>query len=103
MEAVFFANDDLAAGALFEAQRRGLRVPEDIALMGFNDTEIAAAVQPAISSVAVDRYGMGRRAATLLLERLAGREPPQRVIDTGFEIVARASTASSPQVHGDPP
>ncbi|SFX26144.1 transcriptional regulator, LacI family [Azotobacter vinelandii] len=97
VQAVFFANDDLAAGALFEAQRRGLRVPEEIALMGFNDTEIAAAVRPAISSVAVDRHGMGRRAAALLLERLAGREPPQRVIDTGFEIVARASTGTLPQ------
>ncbi|MFC0708324.1 substrate-binding domain-containing protein [Azorhizophilus paspali] len=94
VQAVFFANDDLATGALFEAQRRGLRVPEEIALMGFNDTETAAAVRLAISSVAVDRHGMGRRAAALLLERLAGRELPQRVIDTGFEIVVRASTGT---------
>jgi len=93
--------DDLAAGALFEAQRRGLRVPQDLALMGFNDAPIAAAVVPALSSVAVDRRGMGHTVATLLLERLAGATPQARVIDTGFSIVARASTDAPPRPTGD--
>ena len=97
VQAVFFANDDLAAGALFEAQRRGLQVPRDLALMGFNDTDIAAVVHPSISSVAVDRYGMGRTAAGLLLARLAGEPREPRVIDTGFSIVARDSTAAPPR------
>jgi LacI family gluconate utilization system Gnt-I transcriptional repressor len=102
VQAVFLANDDLAAGALFEAQRRGLRVPQDLALMGFNDAPIAAAVLPALSSVAVDRRGMGHTVATLLLERLAGATPQSRVIDTGFSIVARASTDAPPRPTGDP-
>lgn len=97
VQAVFCANDELAAGALFEARRRGLRVPQDLALMGFNDTEIAAVVEPSITSIAVDRHGMGRAAAGLLLERLAGREPAARLIDLGFSIIERASTGAPPR------
>ncbi|WP_064504793.1 LacI family DNA-binding transcriptional regulator [Frateuria defendens] len=93
VEAVFFANDDLAAGAVLEAQRRGLRLPAQLAVMGFNDLEIAAAMHPSISSVAVDQYGMGQRAAALLLERLAGGAPAATRLDTGFRIVERATTA----------
>ena len=72
-------------------------MPRDLALMGFNDTDIAAVVHPSISSVAVDRYGMGRTAAGLLLARLAGEPREPRVIDTGFSIVARDSTAAPPR------
>ncbi|MFT4198155.1 MAG: LacI family DNA-binding transcriptional regulator, partial [Pseudoxanthomonas sp.] len=97
VQAVFCANDELAAGALFEARRRGLRVPEDLALMGFNDTEIATVVEPAISSIAVDRYGMGRIAAELLLERLGGGAPGPRTIDRGFSIIERATTGAPPR------
>lgn len=97
VQAVCFANDDLAAGALFEAQRRGLSVPRDLALMGFNDTDIAAQIVPSLSSVAVDRYGMGRAAADLLLARLSGDATHPKVIDTGFSIVERDSTAAPPR------
>lgn len=101
IQAVFFANDDLAAGALFEAQRRGLQVPGDLALMGFNDSDIASALQPALSSVAVDRLAMGRTAARLLLARLQGQPVPQPVVDTGFSIIGRASTSAPPRNPGD--
>ncbi|MCD7098472.1 LacI family DNA-binding transcriptional regulator [Stenotrophomonas sp. MMGLT7] len=97
LQAVFFANDDLAAGAVFEMQRRGLQVGRDLALMGFNDLEIAAALYPSISSVAVDQHGMGRRAASLLLERLAGRRPASPRIDSGFRIIERDSTSGEPR------
>lgn len=93
VDAVFFGNDDLAAGAVLEAQRRGIAVPQRVAVMGFNDQEIAAAMNPSISSVAVDRHAMGRLSARLLVERLAGAEPAQPRIDLGFRIVERASTA----------
>lgn len=97
LQAVFFANDDLAAGAIFEAQRRGLQVGRDLAVMGFNDLEIAAAMHPSISSVAVDQHGMGRRVAALLLERLAGRRPSSPRFDTGFRIIERDSTSGGPR------
>ena len=59
VRAIFFANDDLAAGALFECQRRGIRVPDQLAIMGFNDQEIASAVVPTITSVATPRREIG--------------------------------------------
>ena len=71
LDAIFCCNDDLALGALFECQRRGIRVPEDIAILGFNDLEYCASTYPALSSVTTPRAEMARRAATLVLELCA--------------------------------
>lgn len=92
VDAVFFANDDLAAGALFECQRRGIAVPSQLALMGFNDQEIAAQVNPALTSVWTPRYEVGRRAAEMLLMRLRGQKLVAKQVDVGFKITERAST-----------
>ena len=95
LEAVFCCNDDLALGALFECQRRGIRVPEDLSIIGFNDLDFCASSYPALSSVSIPRYEMARRAAEIVLEiiRGSGARPKQTRIDLGFEIVARGSTA----------
>ena len=92
IEAIFFANDDMAVGALGEAQKRGIRVPEGIAIMGFNDYEIASVMRPAISSINVNPLEMGRIAAKTLLNRLDGMPPIERTIDTGFQIIERETT-----------
>jgi LacI family transcriptional regulator, gluconate utilization system Gnt-I transcriptional repressor len=92
VQVAFFTNDDLAAGALFECQRRGLRVPEDFAIVGFNDQDIAGQVNPGLTSVATPRLEMGRRAAELLLARLRGQASSRARIDVGFSIVERGST-----------
>jgi LacI family gluconate utilization system Gnt-I transcriptional repressor len=95
LEALFCCNDDLALGALFECQRRGIRVPEDLSIIGFNDLDYCASAYPALSSVAIPRYEMARRAAEIVLEiiRGSGSRPKPTRIDLGFEIVARDSTA----------
>ncbi|MDQ0473480.1 LacI family DNA-binding transcriptional regulator [Labrys wisconsinensis] len=95
LEAAFCCNDDLALGALFECQRRGIRVPGDIALIGFNDLEFCASAFPSLSSVAVPRYEMGRRAGEIVLEviRGSGNRPATRRIDLGFAIRERQSTS----------
>jgi LacI family gluconate utilization system Gnt-I transcriptional repressor len=94
LEAVFTCNDDLALGALFECHRRGIRVPEDISIIGFNDLEVCASAYPSLSSVSTPRYEMGRQAAEIVLEivRGSGRRPHQRIIDVGFRINEREST-----------
>jgi LacI family transcriptional regulator, gluconate utilization system Gnt-I transcriptional repressor len=92
VDAVFFANDDLAAGALFECQRRKIRVPKDIAIIGFNDSEIASQINPALTTVATPRFEMGRLAADMLLRRLRGTRVDSPRIDIGFRIVEREST-----------
>ena len=95
IQAVFFANDDLAAGALFECQRRGIRVPEQLAIMGFNDQEIASSTIPTITSVRTPRREMGQIAAQMLVDHLQGRPPAERQVDLGFKIIERASTQAA--------
>jgi LacI family gluconate utilization system Gnt-I transcriptional repressor len=94
VEAIFCCNDDLALGALFECRRRGIRVPEDISIVGFNDLEFCASACPTLTSVATPRYEMARRSAEIILEiiRGAGRRPPSPRIDLGFSIREREST-----------
>jgi LacI family transcriptional regulator, gluconate utilization system Gnt-I transcriptional repressor len=94
LEALFTCNDDLALGALFECHRRGIRVPGEVSIIGFNDLEFCASAFPALSSVATPRYEMGRRAAEIVLDiiRGSGVRPAASRIDLGFSITARAST-----------
>jgi LacI family gluconate utilization system Gnt-I transcriptional repressor len=95
LDALFACNDDLALGAMFECHRRGIRVPEDISIIGFNDLEVSASTFPSLSSVAIPRYEMGRRSAEIVSRviRGDGARPSERVIDLGFEIHERESTA----------
>jgi LacI family transcriptional regulator, gluconate utilization system Gnt-I transcriptional repressor len=92
IEAIFFANDDLAAGAIFECQRQGIRVPGQLAIMGFNDQDIAASMVPSITSIATPRREIGVLAAQLLVRRLEGRPPEERQVDLGFKIIERETT-----------
>jgi LacI family gluconate utilization system Gnt-I transcriptional repressor len=96
VDAVFCGNDYLALGCLFECKRRGIHVPDDIALVGFNDVEFCASSFPSLSSVATPRYEMARRASEIVLEiiRGSGQRPKERLIDLGFRIMLRDSTRS---------
>jgi LacI family gluconate utilization system Gnt-I transcriptional repressor len=97
--AIFCGNDNLALGALFECQRRGIRVPDDMSIIGFNDLEFAKSAYPSLSTVATPRYEMARRAAEIILEitRGSGKRPRKRRIDLGFEVVERGSTRRVPE------
>ncbi|MEO8263396.1 MAG: substrate-binding domain-containing protein, partial [Pseudolysinimonas sp.] len=70
--AVFCANDQIAIGALDEAVGRGLSVPGDIALVGFDDIEAASMVQPHLTTVHHSPDTLGARAGELLLSRMTG-------------------------------
>lgn len=89
-------NDDIAIGALFECQRRRMRIPEDFGISGFNDLEIAAAAHPRITSVKTYRYEMGRRAVQMLMDAVAGKRPEQQVVNLGFKLIERESTMRPP-------
>lgn len=91
---VVCSSDTIAQGVLAEAASRGLRVPQDLAVMGFGDLSSAAQVYPALSTVSVDGSQIGLRAAQALLDRFKhpnSGEIPVR-IDTGFRLIDRAST-----------
>jgi LacI family transcriptional regulator, gluconate utilization system Gnt-I transcriptional repressor len=92
LTAVFCSSDLLAHGALEETRARGLAVPDALAIMGFGGLEFTAHTFPALSSVTVDRAGIGRRAADEILARIDGHAKPGKVIDVGFGIVDRGTT-----------
>jgi LacI family gluconate utilization system Gnt-I transcriptional repressor len=89
---VFCGSDLLAQGALEEARARALRVPRDVAIMGFGGLDFTAHTFPPISTVAVDRAGIGRLAAEAILARIDGTANPPTVVDVGFTIIDRATT-----------
>lgn len=89
--AIFCSNDMLAAGALFECARRRIRVPQDLAVMGFADLPIAAITEPRLTSMQVRAEAMGFRAGEMLLAHLEGTKAPERIVDLGFAVVERAS------------
>ena len=91
VRAVFCSADALAVGALAECQRRGIAVPQDVAIAGFDDIVLAAQVVPALTTIRVPRYEIGQRAGAMLCDRLAHRPVRKRVVDAGYELVARAS------------
>lgn len=91
-DAVFCCNDDLAYGAIFYCQREGIRIPEQVAVGGFNDLQASAWMVPALTTVETPRYRVGYEAASLLLQAIEGRAPSQRRIDLGFTLRAREST-----------
>lgn len=91
-DAVFCNNDDMALGALFECQRRRIRVPEQFGIMGFNDLEYCAASAPSVSSIRTHRYDIGHRALEMIIAAAQGERPDPAIIDLGFELQARQST-----------
>ncbi len=92
LRAVYCSSDQLAHGVLVEAQARGLRVPEDLAVCGFGDADFAAHTLPSLTTVHVDGASIGRLAAQLIVDRCRGQVVAQPVVDVGFRIVERAST-----------
>ncbi len=92
VDAVFFAGDILAIGALLECQRRGWAVPGRIAIASFDDVDLLRQLNPPITSVSLPRVEIGRRSAEILLDRIRGRPAEKFVVDLGFEIIQRASS-----------
>ncbi len=95
------SNDRLAIGAITALRRRGLAIPADISVTGFNDMPMADRLEPALTTVRVQQYEAGRMAAGVLLARLetdGSDAPPHQVLPV--ELVVRASTAPPPLSQG---
>lgn len=94
IDAVFCSSDSLAVGVMLEAQSRGLRIPQDLAVIGFGDLSMSADMSPALTTVRIDGTAIGRQAARFIIERAERKPEPlqQRTIDVGFQIIPRAST-----------
>ena len=90
-DAIFCCNDDLAHGAIYQCQRRGIAVPEQLAICGFNDLPASAWMNPSLTTISTPRYRIGFEAATLLRNAIAGRLPAVGQIDLGFTLMPRES------------
>jgi LacI family transcriptional regulator len=88
---IFGAADLLAIGAMQAIEERGLRVPRDVAVVGYNDIDLAALVKPALTTVHAPSYEMGVAAMTMLLDLLAGRPVKERRVKLPTRLIVRHS------------
>ncbi|RZI62747.1 MAG: LacI family DNA-binding transcriptional regulator [Rubrivivax sp.] len=95
LRAVFCSSDGMAEGVLTEALARGLRVPEDLAVIGFGGAEFSASLHPSLSTVHIDGAEIGRRAAEVLISRGRGEASGPAIVDVGFQLVLRGSTGDA--------
>ncbi len=93
VSAVVCGNDVLAIGAIQEAQRLGLSVPDELSVTGFDDMEFATVVTPALTTVRFPIAEIGVEAARHLIERLDGKAGP-RCIELPLELAVRKSAAA---------
>ena len=90
-DAIFVASDLMARGALTALRSAGIRVPEDVALVGFDDSSVALSTDPPLTTMRQPMYAQGEAMAGVLLSRLAGRDPAHTTI-LPTELVVRASS-----------
>ncbi|MER6984248.1 substrate-binding domain-containing protein, partial [Streptomyces carpinensis] len=91
LDAVFAASDVMASGAVLELRASGLRVPQDVALVGFDDSIVARHIDPPLTSVRQPLEEMGRTMASLLLDEIADRGTGHRAVVLPTELVVRES------------
>ncbi|HEY7432429.1 MAG TPA: LacI family DNA-binding transcriptional regulator [Streptosporangiaceae bacterium] len=91
--AIFAFNDSMAIGAMQAARARGLRLPSDLAVVGFDDTSEAALAVPALTTVRQPLAEMGRTAVSLLLRQLEKRRFEPLRVELETKLIARGSTA----------
>ncbi|MTD29111.1 gluconate operon transcriptional repressor GntR [Erwinia sorbitola] len=90
-DSLFCTNDDLAVGAMFECQRQGLKVPQQMAIAGFHGHDIAHVTNPQLATVQTPREQMGHESAALLLARIRGENVDFSPVNVGFTIFTGGS------------
>jgi DNA-binding LacI/PurR family transcriptional regulator len=98
--AILAMSDAIAIGAIRGLRDRGLSIPADVSVVGFDDIELAETTDPPLTTVHQPIRGKGEEAARLLLSVLAGREEPAGHRRLATRLIVRASTASVPQAQG---
>ena len=89
--AIFAANDQMAFGARLALYRRGIRVPEDVSLVGFDDEASAAFMIPPLTTIRQPALEMGQAAAKAILDLIAGKSIEKKVFEA--ELIIRESVA----------
>ena len=92
VDAIFFCNDDLAQGGLLATLRLGIKVPQQLAIAGFNDLAGSDQMWPPLTTIRTPRVEIGESAATMLLALMRGEPLAHSSIDVGWQLVQRQST-----------
>jgi LacI family transcriptional regulator len=91
--AVICTTDTLAIGAMAEARKMGMNVPQALSITGFDDVELSAQVEPPLTTISIPAGEIGRGAADYLINAIAGRPVPKSVL-LPYRLVMRSSTAA---------
>lgn len=94
VSAVFCSSDDLAARLMVRLRGLGVRIPDDLSIVGYSDLEFSQWLNPPLTTVGQSGFPLGCRAAEMMLERLAGREAPPRHELMPVHMVIRESTTT---------
>jgi len=102
-DGVFAANDQMAVGAIRALHNAGMRVPEDVKVVGFDNTFIASIMEPSLTTINVPNYQMGVSAAHQLLSRIQNPSAAEKAVSLqmDYELIIRRSTMSSAQTSWD--
>jgi LacI family transcriptional regulator len=95
--AIFGFNDNLAVGVMRAARARGLRIPDDLSVVGFDDLEQAAIVTPALTTVRQPLAEMGRMAISLLTRIVEGQRLEALQVELATRLIVRESTGQAPR------
>jgi len=99
--AIFAQNDQMAVGILRAAADLGLRVPQDLSVIGVDDIPLAAYFAPALTTVRQDFQRIGREAAGLLIQAMARPDGDRRYLRLPGQLIVRSSTATAPEGDSD--
>lgn len=91
-QGILALSDAIAIGAMRAVRELGLRIPEDVAIMGMNNDDLTLFTDPPLSSVELNAYQLGDKAASLLLEHIGGQLPTQRRYIVPHKVVVRGSS-----------
>lgn len=89
LDCVFASSDIIAFGALMECQRNDIKIPDDVALAGFDNTSIGAIHKPALTTISVPRQRIGLKAAEIAIRLINGENDINRINDVGFDLKVR--------------
>ena len=91
--AIFTYNDQLAVSSYYAIQMRGLKIPDDISIIGYDNIELASLIKPKLTTIEQPKYDMGKNAAELLIKRIRDNKKtiPQTIL-LPTQLVIREST-----------
>lgn len=90
--AIFTGSDEVAAGIIMEARKQGIRIPEELAIIGFDDQPLAQMLSPELTTIKQPVSEMGYTAMDLIIKRLEGKDVENKMYTLPFQLVARKTT-----------